>query len=960
MARGLLLEREHELAVISESLARARAGTQGALLIEGPPGIGKTALLEQARDRGSVSGMRVLWARGGELEHGFPFGIVRQLFEPVIRDLSTSERREVFMGAAKLAKPVVAGTHASPLTAIEDRSFGVSHGLYWLTANLSERAPLLLAIDDLHWADAPSLRFLLFLMRRLAGLPLGLVMCTRPGALMPDATLLAQLAAEPVLEMLRPAGLSMHGADRLIRDQLGEVPDAAFVRACVAATGGIPFLLLELIGALAADGVCPTAEAATAVGEVGPATVAHATLLRVAHVSAASGAVARAVAVLGPSSEPERVAGLAGLSPEEVLKAADDLAAIHILALGRPLSFVHPILRTAVYNDLPAGERAAAHAQAARLLASEGADPDAVAGHLLLSMPAGRQEVVEQLRAAAAGALVRGAPESAAAYLRRAVEEGLGREMRAELLFELARATRLTDPLSAVEQLREVRSLTADRVLRAQASADLAYLFAFLGDWGQSVATVDAAIPELDGRDRDLAVLLERLACGQAAYDPRRVERFDRGRAVLRAAIEDGVPSARAPALLLAAVAAARGEKSTEVRALVGRGLDGGDLFTEESAVAMLPQAFGALVIIEELDRAAELAEALISAATERGSVYAFIAGTAHRAWVHTRRGDLLGAEADLRTAVELAQEHGFVFALTSTVWYGADALIERSSLAEVARAACAIELPPDLAATFTGAFLFETRGRLRCADSEPAGGLDDLRAAWRIAQAIRFFNPNVSSLRSELALALAGGKPDEALRMAQGQLEDAQRAGYPRAVGVSLRTLGILEGGERGLARLREADAVLEGSPARLEFARARVELGAALRRANQRADARIALAEGLEIARSCGATRLAERADSELRASGARPRREQRSGVDSLTPSELRVAQMAADGLSNPQIGQALFVTRNTVETHLRHVYEKLGIHSREDLARELAARSGPATSSPLESVGRARAAS
>jgi len=629
--------------------------------------------------------------------------------------------------------------------------------------------------------------------------------------------------------------------------------------------------------------------------------------------------------------------------PEAALEAADDLAAINIFASGSPLRFVHPILRAAVYNDLPDGERADAHSRAASLLAAEGADPDSVAGHLLRSAPAGEREVIQHLRVAASGALARGAPESAAAYLRRALEEGVQRGLRAELLRELADATRLTDPLAAIEQLREARAVAVDPVLRARASADLAYLLAFLGDWGQSVATVDAAILELGDRDPELAVLLERLACGQAAYDPRLVERFDRGRTVLRAAIDDGVPTARAPALLLAAVAAARGEDLAEVLPLVERGLGGEDVFTEESAVALLPQAFGALVIVEELDRAASLADGLMNAARRRGSAYAALAATAHRAWVQTRRGDLLGAEADLRTSVELAQEHGFVFALAATVWYGADALLERPSLADIAVLACAIELPSDLRTTFTGAFVLETRGRLRCAQGEAAAGLGDLRAGWQISEALRFFNPNLSNLRSELALALAGEQPDEARRVGHALLEDARRVGFPRAIGVSLRTLGILEGGEGGVERLREAVAVLGDSPARLELARALVDLGAMLRRANQRTEARRVLGDGLELARRCGATRLAERARSELRASGARPRRELRSGLDSLTPSELRIAQMAADGMSNPQIGQALFVTRNTVETHLRHIYQKLGIRSREDLPGTLNGRTG-----------------
>ncbi|MHB8658637.1 MAG: helix-turn-helix transcriptional regulator [Solirubrobacteraceae bacterium] len=933
----MILERGRELAVIGESLHRARAGDGAVVLIQGPAGIGKTTLLDEARSRAADLELRVTVARGGELEAEFPFGIVRQLFEPVIRELSARERREVLAGAADLAAPVVAGVRPSRAVG-GDRFAGVSHGLYWLTANLVERSPLLLAVDDLQWADAPSLRFLLFLTRRLAGLPAGLFMCLRQGDPSLEPSLLAALIADPLVEVLHPAGLSDRAAAKLIRARLGAKPQERFVSACLAATGGTPFLLSELIGALAADGVRPTAEAAACVSEVGPSTVARATLLRIASLPAAAGAVVRAVAVLGAAAELERVARLAGLEQTDALEAADALAAVNILGSASPLGFVHPILRTAVYDDLPAGERARAHERAASLLEEEGADPDAVAAHLLLCAPAHRIEVVEQLHVAARRALARGAPENAAAYLRRALEEGVGREMRAELLHELAGATRLTDPLGAVARLHEARATTADPVLRARVGADLAYLLAFLGDWGQSVAAVDTALAELDGRDRELAVLLERLACGHAAYDPRLVERFDRRRSVLRGAIEDGVATARAPAFLLAAVTAARGEQLAEVLPLVESGLAGPGLLDDDSAVSQLPQAFGALVVIEALDRATSLAEALRNAARASGSVYAFIVATAHQVWIQTRRGDLLGAEADLRTTVELAQEHGFVFALAATVWYGADTLVERPSLADVARLVAKIELTPDLAATFSGAFVLETRGRLRCAQGDVAGAVGDLRAAWQIAEALRFFNPNLSSLRCELALALAGEEPGEAHRLAESVLADAQRTGFPRAIGVALRTLGVIEGGRLGLARLHEAAAVLADSPGRLELARALVELGSALRRANQRTQARALLGDGLELARRCGATRLEERASSELRASGARPRRQMRSGLDALTPSELRVAQMAAARMSNPQIGQALFVTRNTIETHLRHVYQKLGIRSREQLANLL----------------------
>ena len=928
--------------MISGALACARAGDGAVVLVEGPAGIGKTALLDEARSRAAARGIRVLAARGGELEAAFPFGVVRQLFEPVIRGLSTPDRRDVLAGAAQLAAPMVAGGGTLATVAGEDRTSAVSYGLYWVTANLAERGPLLLAVDDLHWADAPSLRALLFLMRRLAGLPVGLIACTRPGEPSPEPTLLSQLVAEPIVEVLRPAALSERAAAMLISDALGAGPDERFVSACVAATGGTPFLLCELIGALAADGVRPTAEAAARVSEVGPATVAHATLLRIARLPAAAGAVARTVAVLGAAAETERVARLAGVEQRSALEAADALAAINVLRSGAPLRFVHPILRAAVYDDLPAGARAEAHGRAASLLAAEGADPDAVAAHLLLSSPAGGRQVVAQLRFAASRALTRGAPENAAAYFQRALEEGVAaRGLRVELLRELAAATMLTDPLGAMGQLHEIMSIETDPVLRARVGADLAQLSFFLGDWRQGAATIGAALTELGDRDRELAIRLEGMACQLAAFDLRVVERYDCHATVVRAAIKDGVRAARAPALLLASVAARRGENLGEVVALVERGFEGGTLFEDETALGLIPHGLAALVIIDNLERPAELVEILEGAARERGSIYGFLIATAHWAAIRTRRGDLLAAEADLRRTVDGFQEHRRFYGLISALWWAADALIERPELTDVAHLAISLELPAELRANCIGAMLLETRGRLRFAQGDAAGAVGDLRAAWQINEALGFCNPNLSCLRCELALAIAGENPREARQLAGDVLVDAQRVGFPRAIGVSLRTLGVLEHGESGLARLREAVAVLEQSPARLELARAVVELGSALRRANQRTEARRVLGDGLELARRCGATRTAEHARSESQATGARPRREARSGADALTPSEFRVAQMAADGMSNPQISQALFVTRNTVETHLRHIYQKLAIHSREELLHAIEAR-------------------
>jgi DNA-binding CsgD family transcriptional regulator len=187
---------------------------------------------------------------------------------------------------------------------------------------------------------------------------------------------------------------------------------------------------------------------------------------------------------------------------------------------------------------------------------------------------------------------------------------------------------------------------------------------------------------------------------------------------------------------------------------------------------------------------------------------------------------------------------------------------------------------------------------------------------------------------RVSLALALSRSDRPEVLRLAKEELELANASGLPRARGVALRAAGLLDGGSRGIELLRESLALLEATPSQLEQARTLVELGAALRRDQQRAAAREPLRVGLDLAHQCGAERLANRAEEELRATGARPRRRELSGVDVLTASERRVVRMAAEGMSNPQIAQSLFVTIKTVEMHLGHAYRKLDVASRAEL--------------------------
>jgi DNA-binding CsgD family transcriptional regulator len=484
--------------------------------------------------------------------------------------------------------------------------------------------------------------------------------------------------------------------------------------------------------------------------------------------------------------------------------------------------------------------------------------------------------------------------------------------------------------------LHEALALAEEPGTRGLLLADLAEIFFLAGQWHPAIDAIDDALAELGDSVGPLALRLRALWVGGSTYDPQLLSRLEAQLPELLELAQRGGPAARALNLMLAGRAATRGDAVGQVSALVARGLDGGRFIADEgSENAVVPQALCALVFVDELDKTAGVCGELLRDARARGSVVGFASGAAHHALVHSRRGDLADAEADLRSALAVIQEHELLFALPVTLWYAADAILERPSLGDVVALAEGLQLPPGIDATVTGAWLLELRGRLRLQTHDIAGAVEDLRSAGRTMDALEHHNPTYSSWRSALALALAGEAPEEALELAREQLADARHVGLQRGLGVALRTLGVLEG---DVDELREAAGLLEHSPAKLEHARALVELGAALRRDNQRAAARDSLHAGFDLATRCGADRLAQRADAELAAAGGRPRREALSGAGSLTPSERRVAAMAAEGMSNPEIAQALFVTVNTVETHLRHTYSKLVINRRAQLAHAL----------------------
>jgi DNA-binding CsgD family transcriptional regulator len=247
------------------------------------------------------------------------------------------------------------------------------------------------------------------------------------------------------------------------------------------------------------------------------------------------------------------------------------------------------------------------------------------------------------------------------------------------------------------------------------------------------------------------------------------------------------------------------------------------------------------------------------------------------------------------------------------------------------------LELPPRFAQTQSGGMVLEARAAVRAAAGDRAGAAADLRAVAAIFEPLHA-GPRFTRWRSSLATILPDSQRDEALALVGEELSRARAVDNPRAEGNALRALGSLQGGEAGIATLRQAVAVLADTPLQLDLARAMAELGAATRRANSRSEAREHLRQAAEIAQLCGAERLEQRIYEELQVAGARRRHRALTGVDSLTPGERRVAEAAATGSTNREIAQDLFVSLRTVEMHLTNAYRKLGIKSRPQLAGAL----------------------
>jgi DNA-binding CsgD family transcriptional regulator len=948
-ATGQLLERSEELARIESALAEARSGRGTFVVIEGPAGMGKTALLAAARTAAADGGMRVLRSRGTELERDFAFGVVRQLFEPPLAEASELERADLLGGAAGVAAGLLGLPGAPPADGPPasgvDPSFAVLHGLYWLCANLTAAGPLCVVVDDTHWADAASLRYLAFLLTRLEELDAALVVARRPREEGTDVELLATVTTDPSADVIRLLPLTRAAVAELVESRLAGVPDPVFVDACLRATRGTPFLMRVLVDALSEGGIAPTAEAARHVERIGARTVGRSIRLRLRRLPEHAGRLARALAVL-EQSDLLPAARLAGLDEAEAAEAADLLTSAGIVETGRPLTFIHPIVRSGIYSELSGAERAQGHRRAARLLAEQPGAQERVARHLLVSEPASDGWVLEQLVEAACAAGKQGAPESEAVFLRRALAEPPPPGDRFALLLDLGMAEASAGLADWPEHLQQAVDTAPNAEVAGVYALVLGLALSRAQRFAEAVTVLDRAATSFATPDSDLGLALEAAAVGAALNDPLAGPSVALRREALlaRAAGEPAPP----PELLAAAafISVLTNEPAKIGADLAARALRAGGTAPPNSGIppwfaftTWFGQATISLLWAERYAQVGPLLDASIAQARDTGDSSRLAVGLATRGWLALRRGDLTAAEADARTALVAAELPAPTLYRVLNGGVLVKTLVDQGELDVAEQALAPLDSEAE-SGSIPAAVLRLARGRLRVERGRVAEALEDFLAVGARLTSGMVTCPGFLPWRSDAALAhLALGEREPAWRLAEEELELAQAFGTPRALGVAKRAAGVIAGGDRGVSLLREAINEFDQGDAGLERARALADLGALLRRRNRRTEARELLREALDAAHRAGAKALADRAETELRATGARPRRVVLTGLDSLTSSERRIAELASKGLTNREIAQSLFVTARTVEGHLTSIFRKLQLDSRNELRAALA---------------------
>ncbi|MBV8188833.1 MAG: AAA family ATPase, partial [Alphaproteobacteria bacterium] len=498
----VLIERKSELAAIRNLMRRG-----GLMIVDGGAGLGKTALLDAACDMASGKRRVVLRARGSDLERDFALGVVRQLFERHCADAPEDDRSALFAGPAHVVRPLL--DPSVSYHARQDTSFTVLHGLYWLTVNIAARQPIMIAIDDAHWADDASLRWLAYLAPRVQEPEIALVVALRPddrrSHMRELAAVRAAASASIGLALLSEPGVAAIARRALAKDVV-DAQSAAIHRA----TGGNPFYVLELLRALMrADQPTGTPTIDSLMSQGGVDGVALQLGARLQRFDSSALRLAQAIAMLGDDCELRHAAAIADIEMAEATHLATALVRDEILGTDHPPRFIHPIVRHAVAQTLSSAQQDEHHRAAARILHGEHVAAGRVAAHLTGLRPAGDAWVVSRLREAAQAAMAIGAPSAAAELLERALAEPPPANVRLELLREAALAEQQAGRAVACQRLEEALAICDDQALRAELVSQLARAHAALFRWIDAVRVLDQALVALRDAPDEIVARLE-------------------------------------------------------------------------------------------------------------------------------------------------------------------------------------------------------------------------------------------------------------------------------------------------------------------------------------------------------------------------------------------------------------------------------------------------------------------
>jgi DNA-binding NarL/FixJ family response regulator len=902
--------REAELRTMRAMLTKVATGRSAIVAMSGELGVGKSVLLEATAELARSMGFTVAVGHGARLETHLDGGVIRQLAD----DLDGED--------ADLRPDRVSSLEA----------------FYRLVRRAADKRPVLLIVDDIHVADIWSMRSMAYIRRRTTDQPVLVVLGSTSGQ-PPAGEISLQELTGCSAEVVELTGLDLQGVTDLLKANIPTPVHADLAAACLDTTNGNPFLLHAMLGALRRrfggeiGPVTPSEVRALAAPEIGEQLRVR---LRPLHGGAE---LVRAVAVLGAEATPDVVAAMSGVDYAQALRGLDALVRLRILTNSHLVSFRHPFVRNAVLEDLPVATRAADHARAAKLLSDEDAPDLQVAAHLLAARGIRVPWGVAVLRRAARDAAHHGELALARDLLHRALDEQLTPDEQLAVQLELVHVEFLGDSAKGMARLREALA-HADDVRSAVGQAVAMQLRACTAHEARLALSIGLQVQSrLSSQEKDELWELRAICYLTAAGN-------DLGLA-LRASmftdeIENEVPDdprlRQLHSVMMSLGHALRGDSALDAVRYADEALAG-----ERTDVFVQPFVFTlSTCFLVDAPELSDKFRRMIGSTLEphdfhlrKGTVVSLAHGMDFLA-----RGELIRAKTFLKWQMRLFEELDAVRQCPMAILCAArltEVLVDlgRSDEARdlLARSGFAGELPE----LFQHNLMLYSRGKLKLSTGDAEGALVDLLECGRRLDASAVDSPAVIPWRALAVRAyLALGQREPAATLAKEDLEMARRWGTPRSMGTALLSVGLTSDDEEAATRaLLKATEFLAESPAKLHLAEAVFELGAQLRRRGQSERAIPYLRRAVELSAKCESQPLIRLAGDELRA--CEPVTAEGT-VHGLTKQETRVAGMAAQGLTNRQIAEALFLTRRTVELHLSGAYRKLGITGRAELATAL----------------------